>query len=147
MCRPELHLPFTKGFADQSGRNVHVYQENVQIHNGSAFFDGSARIVINRFSNTEFRGDLVIKFRYNEILEGPTANKLQALVTNGDCGSDPSIIIAKMPGYVLLGAKTNRPKSFALPSLVSVYIFMKNALRKCSLNLSQTSPGFSMSAV
>ena len=50
--------------------------------------------------------------------QGPTAQALQALVTNGDCGDDPSIIIAKMPGYVLCGAKTDQPKSFALPTLV-----------------------------
>ena len=48
----------------------------------------------------------------------PTAHALQALITNGDCGDDPSIIIAKMPGYVLCGAKTHRPKSFALPTTV-----------------------------
>jgi hypothetical protein len=118
LCKPEIFLPFTNSFQDRSGKNVFVKPENVTIHRGAALFNGNSRIMINRFANTEFYGDLVIKFRYNEFKRGSYFNKLQALVTNGDCGSDPSIIIAKMPGYVLLGAKTDTSRSFALPTLV-----------------------------
>lgn len=121
VCKPELYLPFTDGFNDRSGKNVFVKPENVSIRDGAAFFNGHSRIMINRFANTEFTGDLVIKFRYNEYKNGDYFNKLQALVTNGDCGSDPSIVVAKMPGYVLLGANTDTPKSFALPTLVSIH--------------------------
>ena len=65
-----------------------------------------------------FGGHLVIKFRYKEDLRGSTASSLQALVTNGDCGGDPSIIVAKMLGYVLLGSKTAETKTFAMPVVV-----------------------------
>lgn len=116
VCRPELYLNFDNdAITDLSGNNLYIVNEGVKAFNGSAYFDGSSRLLINRFSNTAFHGYLVIKFRYKEHLQGPKANSLQALVTNGDCGDDPSIIIAKMPGYVLCGAKTNQPKSFALP--------------------------------
>lgn len=121
MCKPELYLPFTNSFGDNSGKNVYILPENLTIYDGAAHFNGRSRILINRFSNTEFHGDLVIKFRYKEDKQGAYFNQLQALVTNGDCGSDPSIVVAKMPGYVLLGAKTDVPKSFALPTLVSIF--------------------------
>ncbi|XP_052801431.1 sushi, von Willebrand factor type A, EGF and pentraxin domain-containing protein 1-like [Mya arenaria] len=117
VCKPEVYLPFTTGFDDRSGKNVPVYPENVTIINGEAYFNGRSRILINRYSNVEFRGDLVIKFRYKEVREGAEFQQLQALVTNGDCGDDPSIVIAKMPQFVLLGCKTDVPKSFALPTL------------------------------
>ncbi|XP_060587822.1 sushi, von Willebrand factor type A, EGF and pentraxin domain-containing protein 1-like [Ruditapes philippinarum] len=92
LCKPEIFLPFTNSFQDRSGKNVFVKPENVTIHRGAALFNGNSRIIINRFANTEFYGDLVIKFRYNEFKRGSYFNKLQALVTNGDCGSDPSIL-------------------------------------------------------
>ncbi|XP_060590417.1 sushi, von Willebrand factor type A, EGF and pentraxin domain-containing protein 1-like [Ruditapes philippinarum] len=117
VCRPEVHLNFDDDDTDDdSGRNVYILNDGVRVHRGAAYFDGNSRLLINRFSNTAFHGDLVIKLRYNEDRDGPTAHALQALVTNGDCGDDPSIIIAKMKGYVMCGAKTHRPKSFALPT-------------------------------
>ncbi|XP_053383788.1 sushi, von Willebrand factor type A, EGF and pentraxin domain-containing protein 1-like [Mercenaria mercenaria] len=117
VCKPEIYLPFSNGFQDRSGKNVYIKPENVTIHRGAAYFNGNSRILINRFANTEFAGNLVIKFRYNEFRQGSYFNELQALVTNGDCGSDPSIVIAKMPGHVLLGAKARASTSFALPTL------------------------------
>ena len=62
--------------------------------------------------------NLIERNKYTYDSQVPTGKSLQALVTNGDCGDDPSIIIAKMPGFVLCGAKTNVPKSFALPTIV-----------------------------
>ncbi|XP_052799564.1 sushi, von Willebrand factor type A, EGF and pentraxin domain-containing protein 1-like [Mya arenaria] len=118
VCRPELEMDFDdKQIRDKSGKNVYVFNDGVIPWEDAAYFNGSARLLINRFSNTDFHGHLVIKLRYKEQLTVPTANSLQALVTNGDCGDDPSIIVAKMPGYVLCGAKTTVPKSFALPTV------------------------------
>lgn len=115
-------MPFTNGLDDRSGRNVYVLPENVSVSDGAAVFSGHARILVNRFANTEFFGNLVIKFRYNEFKTGAYYQQLQALVTNGDCGADPSIVIAKMPNYVLIGAKTDKPKSLALPTLVRIAV-------------------------
>ncbi|KAH3888655.1 sushi, von Willebrand factor type A, EGF and pentraxin domain-containing protein 1-like [Dreissena polymorpha] len=121
VCKPELYMPFTNGLDDRSGRNVYVLPENVSVSDGAAMFNGHSRILVNRFANTEFFGNLVIKFRYNEFKTGSYYQQLQALVTNGDCGADPSIVIAKMPNFVLIGAKTDKPKSLALPTTDKVW--------------------------
>ena len=121
MCRPEVHLNFDDDLLeDVSGNHLPVIMENVTPYRGAAYFNGQSKILINRFSNTDFHGNLVIKMRYKEDLRDASANSLQALVTNGECGEDPSVIVAKMPGYVLLGAKTSVTKSFALPVVVSL---------------------------
>ena len=115
-----MHLDFDDGrIEDKSGNHIPIQAENVMPFRGSAYFNGQSRLLINRFSNVAFHGHLVVKMRYKEDLRGSTAGSLQALVTNGDCGGDPSIIVAKMPGYVLLGAKTSTTKSFAMPVVVS----------------------------
>lgn len=119
-CRPELHMDFNDGqIIDKSGNHLPIYVENVIPYRGAAYFNGQARLLINRFSNTAFHGHLVIKFRYKEDLRGASANALQALITNGDCGEDPSIIVAKMMGYVLLASKTGTTRTFAMPVVVS----------------------------
>ena len=118
-CRPELHLDFDDGtITDRSGNHLPIFSEGVIPYGGAAYFNGNARLLINRFSNMAFGGHLVIKFRYKEDLRGSTAGSLQALVTNGDCGEDPSIIVAKMMGYVLLGSKTSSTRTFAMPVVV-----------------------------
>jgi hypothetical protein len=67
VCRPEVHLNFDDDDTDDdSGRNVYILNDGVRVHRGAAYFDGNSRLLINRFSNTAFHGDLVIKLRYNE---------------------------------------------------------------------------------
>ena len=115
-----MHLDFDDGqVIDKSRNHLSIYTENIIPYRGAAYFNGRARMLINRFSNMAFHGHLVIKFRYKEQLSGLTSGALQALVTNGDCGEDPSIIVAKMPGYVLLGSKTGSARTFAMPVVVS----------------------------
>ena len=134
VCRPEVHLNFDDDLLeDVSGNHLPVMMENVTPYRGAAYFNGQSKILINRFSNTDFRGNLVIKMRYKEDLRGASANSLQALVTNGECGEDPSVIVAKMPGYVLLGAKTSVTKSFALPVVVSLSYIVASFRSKFNL--------------
>ena len=44
---------------------------------------------------------------------------LQGLVTNGHCGKEPSVVVAKLPNAILLGAEANISRSFPLPIVVS----------------------------
>ena len=44
---------------------------------------------------------------------------LQAMVTNGHCGKEASVLLAKMRDTILLGAETNTSRSFSLPIVVS----------------------------
>ena len=96
--------------------------DSTAIINGAAYFDGNARLMIPRFTNQDFKGDLVIRFRYSEVLDSYTEDQLQSLVSNGDCGTDPSIVIAKIPQYVIMGAKTNKARSMAVATTVSIII-------------------------
>lgn len=45
---------------------------------------------------------------------------LQAMVTNGHCGKDASVLLAKFRDTVLLGAETNISRSFSLPIVVGI---------------------------
>ncbi|WAR01865.1 PIF-like protein [Mya arenaria] len=69
VCRPELEMDFDdKQIRDKSGKNVYVFNDGVIPWEDAAYFNGSARLLINRFSNTDFHGHLVIKLRYKEQL-------------------------------------------------------------------------------
>ena len=119
MCKPTVYLPFHKDFQDNSGQHTYVKNENASIINGAAYFDGNARLMIPQFTNRDFRGHLVIKFKYSEVIDPYTEDQLQSLVSNGDCGTDPSIVIAKLPQYVIMGAKTDRSRSMGVATMVS----------------------------
>ncbi|KAK3591864.1 hypothetical protein CHS0354_005067 [Potamilus streckersoni] len=154
VCKPEVYINFNGDTNDKSGKNVHIINENVQIiwegSNGRGKFDGnSSRLIIPRFSNADFGGDLVIKMKYKEYIQSSKDKGLQAMMTNGDCGDDPSIVIAKVPGYVLLGTKTTQSKSFAMATLTTkiwrdvVFIHDEKKLegRVCGASLNEWSLG------
>lgn len=92
---------------------------NVRMTREGAYFDGRSKLIINMFANMEFGEEVVIKFRYKEDYNHPNFHDLQALVSNGDCEDDPTIIIAKLPNHVLMGAKAKTSRSFAIPTEVS----------------------------
>lgn len=103
---------------------MYVENHNVTIFEGAAYFDGNARLMIPRFTNQQFAGHLVIKFRYREDVDAYSYDQIQALVSNGDCGSDPSIIISKIPEYVIMAAKTRKLRTLAVPTIVSLSIYL-----------------------
>ena len=113
-------MPFHFDTKDYSGQNVYVRNDGVTVRNGAAYFDGNSRLMIPRFTNQRFGGNLVISFRYKEVLNPYTLDQLQALVSNGDCGSDPSIIISKIPEYVILAAKTRTLRTLPIPTVVCI---------------------------
>ena len=128
VCKPALYLPFHDDHRDRSGQSVYVESHNVSIINGAAYFDGNSRLLIPRFTNQEFGGHLVIKFKYQEVLDAYSYDQIQALVSNGDCGSDPSIIISKIPEYVIMAAKTRKLRTLAVATMVSM-LWLKIVLK------------------
>ncbi|KAL5006241.1 hypothetical protein ScPMuIL_015047 [Solemya velum] len=111
VCKPELHIPFDKDCQDHSGRNVYVRNENVIVQNGVGFFNGHSRLLIPRFSNFNSQSDIVIKLRYKEApgyMYGSTKNGvgIESLITNGDCGSPATLIIAKSQNHLHFGLRT-----------------------------------------
>ena len=64
-----------------------------------------------------------VLFFYHSCRErrGRASRRLQAMVTNGHCGRKESVMIAKMPGYVLVGADCQETsRTYALPTVVSL---------------------------
>ncbi|XP_061177914.1 protein PIF-like [Saccostrea echinata] len=90
-CKAELFIPFSNDAKDYSGKNVYVENQGVRIlGNGLGYFNGSARLIINRFANIDFYSDLVVKMRY---LDDPRSSGLHALFSNGDCCDNPATML------------------------------------------------------
>lgn len=91
-CKPELHLMFDTLEADLA-RNTGLHVVNVKyLGDGTAYFDGTAAINDNIFSNAEWGKDVYVYIRFKP--EGQGHN--QGLVHNSGCGpSDigPSVFI------------------------------------------------------
>lgn len=130
-CKAELYIPFSSDAKDYSGNQLYVENQNVTvIGNGLGYFDGNARLIINRFSNIDFYTDLVIKMRY---LDDPGASStgLQALFSNGDCCDNAAtMMLVKSRNNLHFMAKTevksnnetiDRITAFHLPAMVSIF--------------------------
>ena len=91
-CLPELHLNFNS-LAQDLQRNDGIHVENVQyLGDGTAYFDGTAVINSNIFSNSEWGRNVYVYIRFKP--EG--TGRRQGLVHNSGCGpSDigPSVFI------------------------------------------------------
>lgn len=112
VCTKELDLSFSPEVVDVSGKNVHVSGINVTYDNGAVCFHGDGAVVVPRFANAEIgkRLDIDLRFKATEELIG---NDLQAVVYNGDCGMDPSIVVGLAKDKVVfkLRNKSNRTSS------------------------------------
>ncbi|PVD33241.1 hypothetical protein C0Q70_04492 [Pomacea canaliculata] len=107
-CVPELYLPFISDTQDQSGRQVFVKNEGVQVRDGKAFFDGKSRLTVPRFSNTWWGSTVYVHLRYKSAL---TSTRRLALVSNGDCQVRPSLAVCAGPAGVEFYAETeNSPQ-------------------------------------
>ena len=139
VCKPELKLNFNRGIRDISGNNYRVVARHVRLFRGAAYFRGNSKLIVEPFRpKLNDDGTLIIKLKYREDLrnrpgrrfraglrgrsgrQGQNRRGLQALVTNGHCGREASIVIAKIPGKVFVGAETNMSKSFYLPTVVCI---------------------------
>lgn len=110
-CTPEIHLPFTVDHRDESGRGNWVGNENVEIRDGVAVFNGiNSRLIIPRFTNLEHSSTVVIKAKYSSTHERWNGGLARALVANSDCGNLPSILIAEDSSNQYFGVGTNEAK-------------------------------------
>ncbi|KAK3594032.1 hypothetical protein CHS0354_040790 [Potamilus streckersoni] len=92
-CQPELDLNFNHGEATDSSRNgVHIQVHNVTFQSGAACFLGNGALVIPRFANADIGKTFIVRLKYRLSDLGET-NDIQALMYNGDCGNEPTILI------------------------------------------------------
>ncbi|KAL3842731.1 hypothetical protein ACJMK2_020719 [Sinanodonta woodiana] len=92
-CQPEIDLNFNHGDATDSSRNdVHVQVHNVTFQSGAACFHGNGALVIPRFANADIGETFVVRMKYR-LSDFSETNDIQALMYNGDCGQEPTIII------------------------------------------------------
>ncbi|XP_061176186.1 uncharacterized protein LOC133185140 [Saccostrea echinata] len=106
-CTPEVKLNFNNGVTDASGKWTYISNENVDVQDGMAVFNGKSRLLIPRFTNVDFGKTLVIRLRYKE-LEKLEFNESQALINNGDCGDVGSIQVFTKRNSVGYTVKTTR---------------------------------------
>lgn len=106
-CKAEVYLPFTHDHRDYSGKGNYVHNENVEIKNGVAVFNGNdSRLIIPRFTNLEHSDTVIIKVKYSSKHETWTG-MARAIVSNADCGTFPSIMLAEDKSNVYFGVGTN----------------------------------------
>ncbi|XP_064613273.1 protein PIF-like [Liolophura sinensis] len=105
VCRPFLYLPFDNDLKDHSENRLSVKVEGAVILNknssfgnvgdGSACFDGSSRLLIYSFAGRDYGRKFLLRFRYREAKRNTSTNGVsEALVTNADCFSPPSVIVS-----------------------------------------------------
>lgn len=100
-CEPDVYLPMDEDFADHSGwgRGVGnsgavIAQVSGAVGGGAGEFDGSDSVWIYRYNNIEFPPYVEIRFRFRESDQSPSGTQPEALVTNGNCGDEPSLAIS-----------------------------------------------------
>jgi hypothetical protein len=139
-CKAELYIPFNSDTKDYSGNHLHVENQNVTvIGNGLGYFDGNARLIINRFSNIDFYTDFVVKMRYLDD-PGASSSGLQALFSNSDCcDSAATMMLVKSRNNLHFMAKTevksknettDRLTAFHLPAMVLILSYLTTLLKK-----------------
>ena len=103
VCGRELYLPFNGGRAiDMSGNKYYVGEELSYYGNGVAIFTGNDRLIVPRFTNIETK-TLVIKVTYTSA----PSSSARAIVSNSDCGNEPSIIIYEDNRNIHFGVGTS----------------------------------------
>jgi hypothetical protein len=122
-CKKELYLPFDENHYDQSGKGHYVANENVEIADGVAKFNGvSSRLIVPRFTNLEHSTTVIIRVNYTS--GNMTAQGEHAIVSNGDCGNVPSILLTEDANNTIYGVGTSSQHghliSLAVPQLPSI---------------------------
>ncbi|XP_069103180.1 asparagine-rich protein-like [Argopecten irradians] len=107
-CSAEVILNFDRDVQDSSGKYVWVTNKGVNVKDGKAFFDGKSELLIQRFTNDDFGYTFIVRIRYRETGSTPYTNS--ALISNGDCGSDGSIVVATDPIGIRFGVDTDRTR-------------------------------------
>ncbi|XP_046580719.1 uncharacterized protein LOC124288175 isoform X8 [Haliotis rubra] len=107
-CKPDVYLSFIDDVGDKSDSGVYIQNDGVKVKNGVGYFDGKSGLRIPRFANAELGSTVYIRIRYRG--EG-SATRKQALLSNGDCGKDASISVARGPASTYFGVRSGAGKS------------------------------------
>ncbi|KAH3884213.1 uncharacterized protein LOC127836559 [Dreissena polymorpha] len=117
-CRKEFEMTFDDDkLADTSGYNIHLYHENVTMATGQACFHGDGVIVIPRFSNAYLGTELEVSVTFK--LASGSGPGLRAIVYNGDCGMDPSIVIAASEKELMFLLRNESNHTITLTSYIN----------------------------
>ena len=108
-CMPEVYIPFISNTRDMSG-NQNFINGRVEVKNGAGVFTGNNRLIIPRFTNLEHTATLVIKIKFTSAATSSSAQR--ALVSNSDCGTQPSILITEDNQNVYFSVGTSQNPLF-----------------------------------
>ena len=114
-CKPELYIPFNISTDDRSGNGLYVGNEFTEVDGGFGLFNGKSRLIVPRFTNLGGVGTLVIKAKYTSDKMNMSAPR--AVVSNSDCGNDPSILIIEDDHMIHFGVKTTGVNYFVSTSV------------------------------
>lgn len=120
-CTSKVKLDFGQSF--EAAKNpVYVVNQNVDVANGIAKFDGKSLLRVPQLSNVDLGGTVVLRLRIkdtNKNKRSPSARP-QAIISNGDCGNNASLLVAKENDAIIFGAKADGGQftSFEIPSPV-----------------------------
>lgn len=112
-CKREIYLPFTFDHKDMSINPYFVDNENVDVHNGSAHFNGeNSRLNIPFFNNMEHVDSIVIRIKY--ISTSGKGSYPQVIISNSGCGFLPSIVISENEKDVIFEIATTKSQSTSI---------------------------------
>ena len=114
-CKPELYIPFNRTADDRSGNWLSVGNEFVEVDAGFGRFNGKSRLIVPRFTNFGGISTLVIKAKYTSDKMNMSAPR--AVVSNSDCGNDPSILITEDDDRIHFGVRTTATNYFLSTSV------------------------------
>ena len=121
-CQAKVKLNFTEGFEEEKDkRPVYVTNNNVSFTGGVAKFTGESRLRVPQLSNVDYGEAVVLKIKFRE--SPTTAKESQAIVSNGDCGNNASILIAKNEEQIIFAAETEGGEytQVEIPKPVSIF--------------------------
>lgn len=105
VCKPEIYLPFSQDHRDMSGKGHYIGNENVVVKDGVAHFNGhDSRLIIPRFNNIEHVNTVVIEIVYSS--NHSHLQERQAILSNSDCSTIPSIFINEDDQTTIFGVGT-----------------------------------------
>lgn len=117
-CEPDLYIPFDEDFLDRSAFPYMV--ESVELVNAAVpealattnvgRFGGTGHLHVNRYSNSDWKEDLVIQFSFMTLPPATTDGAREGLVSNADCCFQPSISISldRAGSQIIFGIETDQ---------------------------------------
>ena len=98
--------------------------QNVNVTNGIAKFDGKSLLRVPQLSNVDLGGTVVLRLRIKDTRRkklDKRSTRPQAIVSNGDCGNNASLLVAKEEDAIIFGAQADGGHftSFEIPTPVS----------------------------